>query len=367
MSEVKIFVPVDAAARSMGADETARAIIAEAQRRQLSVEDRAQRLAGPFVARAAGRSGAGGRRYAYGPVSPGEVAGLFDAGFAVAGRRAARRARIALGARTDRGDSLLEAAAAADLRAGRDHRSALLERLSGAWRLSRARRGARDAARANHRERERVGATGPRAGQRSPPGSNGRPCWVLEARRKYVVCNADEGDSGTFSDRMLMEGDPYVLIEGMTIAGLATGATRGYIYLRWEYPDAKRALDAAIAAAYAARYLGEDIQGSGKRFDLEVRLGAGAYICGEETSLLESLEGKRGQMRFKPPLPAHRGTFRHAHGDQQCHHVRLGADHPGSRRRRFISTSAWAARAARCRCSWRATSSAAAWSRSPSA
>ena len=113
-----------------------------------------------------------------------------------------------------------------------------------------------------------------------------------------------------------MEGDPFVLIEGMTIAGLATGATSGYIYLRWEYPDAKRALDAAIAAAYAARYLGEDIQGSGKRFDLEVRVGAGAYICGEETSLLESLEGKRGQVRFKPPLAGHRGTFRSTHGDQ---------------------------------------------------
>src|SRR5277367_4308626 len=108
---------------------------------------------------------------------------------------------------------------------------------------------------------------------------------------------------------MLMEGDPFVLIEGMTIAGLATGATQGYIYLRWEYPHAKVALDAAIAAAAAANYLGADIQGSGKSFNLEVRMGAGAYICGEETSLLESLEGKRGQVRFKPPLPAIQGLF----------------------------------------------------------
>ncbi len=106
-----------------------------------------------------------------------------------------------------------------------------------------------------------------------------------------------------------MEGDPFVLIEGMTIAGLATGATRGYIYLRWEYPDAKIALDAAIAAAYAGHYLGENLRGGGKTFDLEVRLGGGAYICGEETSLLESLEGKRGQVRFKPPLPALQGLF----------------------------------------------------------
>ena len=106
-----------------------------------------------------------------------------------------------------------------------------------------------------------------------------------------------------------MEGDPFVLIEGMTIAGIATGATQGYIYLRWEYPDAHVALKSAIATAYSHRYLGENIQGSGKRFDLEVRLGAGAYICGEETSLLESLEGKRGQIRFKPPLPAIQGLF----------------------------------------------------------
>jgi formate dehydrogenase iron-sulfur subunit len=127
--------------------------------------------------------------------------------------------------------------------------------------------------------------------------------------QKYIVCNADEGDSGTYSDRMLMEGDPLCLIEGMTIAGVAVGATRGFIYLRVEYPHAHRALTEAIAAAYAAGWLGPDVHGSGKRFDLEVRLGAGAYICGEETSLLESLEGRRGQIRFKPPLPALKGLF----------------------------------------------------------
>jgi formate dehydrogenase iron-sulfur subunit len=108
---------------------------------------------------------------------------------------------------------------------------------------------------------------------------------------------------------MVLEGDPFVLIEGMTIAGLATGATRGFVYLRWEYPDAKVALDAAIEAATGAGYLGENLCGSGRSFFLEVRLGGGAYICGEETSLLESLEGKRGQVRFKPPLPAIAGLF----------------------------------------------------------
>ena len=125
----------------------------------------------------------------------------------------------------------------------------------------------------------------------------------------FRSCNADEGDSGTFSDRMLMEGDPYCLIEGMTIAGLAVGATQGYIYLRSEYPHAFRTLAAAIEAARAAGYLGTDVCGSGKTFELEVRMGAGAYICGEETSLLESLEGKRGIVRFKPPLPALKGLF----------------------------------------------------------
>ncbi|MEQ5837533.1 NADH-ubiquinone oxidoreductase-F iron-sulfur binding region domain-containing protein [Marinobacter sp. NFXS9] len=127
--------------------------------------------------------------------------------------------------------------------------------------------------------------------------------------QKYIVCNADEGDSGTFADRLVMECDPYMLIEGMTIAGLAVGANQGYIYLRSEYPVAHRIFNEALDRAYKAGYLGQNIRGSGKSFDLEVRLGAGAYICGEETSLLDSLEGKRGMVRAKPPLPAIKGLF----------------------------------------------------------
>ena len=127
--------------------------------------------------------------------------------------------------------------------------------------------------------------------------------------QKYIVCNADEGDSGTFADRLVMEADPYQLIEGMIVAGLAVGATQGYIYLRSEYPVAHKLLNIAIDRAMAANFLGDNIQGSGKTFYLEVRLGAGAYICGEETSLLESLEGKRGMVRAKPPLPAIEGLF----------------------------------------------------------
>ncbi len=127
--------------------------------------------------------------------------------------------------------------------------------------------------------------------------------------QKYIVCNADEGDSGTFADRMLLEGDPFILIEGMTIAGIAVGATQGYVYVRSEYPHAFRTFGRALKIARERGYLGADVAGSGKRFDIEVRMGAGAYICGEETSLLESLEGKRGVIRFKPPLPALKGLF----------------------------------------------------------
>ncbi|MBV8474550.1 MAG: formate dehydrogenase, partial [Hyphomicrobiales bacterium] len=124
-----------------------------------------------------------------------------------------------------------------------------------------------------------------------------------------VVCNADEGDSGTFADRMLMEGDPLTLIEGMTIAAIAVGATKGFIYIRSEYPHAYAKFNDALQAARKAGLLGRSVLGSSYAFDIETRLGAGAYICGEETSLLESLEGKRGEVRAKPPLPAISGLF----------------------------------------------------------
>ena len=143
-----------------------------------------------------------------------------------------------------------------------------------------------------------------RGGAAFPTGIKWQTVLDAESEEKYICCNADEGDSGTFADRLLMEADPYQLVEGMTIAGLAVGAAQGYIYLRSEYPRALRTLEQAISLAYEAGYLGSDLRGSGRRFELEVRLGAGAYICGEETSMLESLEGKRGLVRFKPPLPA---------------------------------------------------------------
>ncbi|MGF6309583.1 formate dehydrogenase iron-sulfur subunit [Bradyrhizobium sp. i1.8.4] len=148
-----------------------------------------------------------------------------------------------------------------------------------------------------------------RGGAGFPTGIKWKTVAQASADRKYIVCNADEGDSGTFADRMIMEGDPFVVIEGMTIAGITVGATKGYIYIRSEYPHAVEAMNAAIAAARRAGLLGKRIGGSAHEFDLEVRVGAGAYVCGEETSLLESLEGHRGIVRAKPPLPAHKGLF----------------------------------------------------------
>jgi formate dehydrogenase iron-sulfur subunit len=148
-----------------------------------------------------------------------------------------------------------------------------------------------------------------RGGAAFPTGIKWQTVHDQAAGQKYIACNADEGDSGTFSDRMIMEGDPFALIEGMTIAGLAVGATSGYIYLRIEYPHAARALARALHVARERGYLGRDLRDSGRDFDISVRLGAGAYICGEETSMLESLEGRRGEVRVRPPLPAIKGLF----------------------------------------------------------
>lgn len=148
-----------------------------------------------------------------------------------------------------------------------------------------------------------------RGGAAFPTGIKFRTVLDTPSDRKYVVCNADEGDSGTFADRMVMEGDPFLLVEGMTIAGWAVGASDGYVYIRSEYPDAIVAMQAAIAAAEARGWLGDDVLGSGFAFRLHVRVGAGAYICGEETALIESIEGRRGIVRAKPPLPAIEGLW----------------------------------------------------------
>jgi len=301
MGAVRIFVPRDAAALSVGADETAEAIAAEAARRGIAIElvrngSRGMLWLEPLVEVV---SEAG--RIAYGPVAADAVPGLFDAGFTSGGAHA-----LAQGVTEDirflqRQQRLTFA------RVGITDPRSLEDYL--------AHEGYRGLTAALGRDPAEIVASVTASGLRGrggaafPAGIKWQTVLGAAAPQKYVVCNADEGDSGTFSDRMVMEGDPFVLIEGMTIAGIATGATRGYVYLRWEYPAARIALEAAIAAARAAGYLGDDILGSGRTFDLEVRMGAGAYICGEETALLESLEGKRGQVRFKPPLPALHGLF----------------------------------------------------------
>jgi formate dehydrogenase iron-sulfur subunit len=148
-----------------------------------------------------------------------------------------------------------------------------------------------------------------RGGAGFPAGIKWKGAADAKADQKYIVCNADEGDSGTYADRMLMEGDPFLLIEGMTIAAVASGATYGYIYIRSEYPHAIAAFRKAVDVAHAEGLLGASVLGSQYAFDIEVRVGAGSYVCGEETALLESLEGRRGQVRAKPPLPVHLGLF----------------------------------------------------------
>jgi len=148
-----------------------------------------------------------------------------------------------------------------------------------------------------------------RGGAGFPTGIKWQTVADAAGDQKYIACNADEGDSGTYSDRMLMEGDPLTLIEGMLIAGFAVGADRGYVYLRSEYPLTRIVFDQALEVARKHGWLGSDIGGSGFDFDIEVHLGAGSYVCGEETAMLESLEGKAGVVRVKPPLPAIEGLF----------------------------------------------------------
>ncbi len=148
-----------------------------------------------------------------------------------------------------------------------------------------------------------------RGGAAFPTGIKWRTVASAKAPQKYIICNADEGDSGSFADRMIMESDPFLLIEGMLIAGLATGAAKGIIYLRSEYPLAAQILTSALNTARTAGWLGASVNATGFSFDIELFIAAGSYVCGEETALLESLEGKRGQVRSKPPLPALEGLY----------------------------------------------------------
>jgi len=300
MSGLRIYVPGDAAAVAVGADEVALAIEAAAGRRKMAVEivrngSRGLHWLEPMVEVATAEG-----RIAYGPVEAADA------------------------------EAVLEAAAHGGdhpLRLGRPEEIPFLKKQT---RLTFARCGIVDPrsledyrAHGGYRGLEKAltldrtaivdevtqsGLRG-RGGAGFPTGIKWKTVADAAADQKYIVCNADEGDSGTFADRMIMEGDPFVLIEGMTIAGIAVGATQGYIYVRSEYPHAIAVLRDAIAAAYRGGMLGKRVAGSPHAFELEVRVGAGAYVCGEETALLDSIEGKRGMVRAKPPLPAHKGLF----------------------------------------------------------
>jgi len=298
---IRIFVPIDAAALSVGAEAVAEAVAREAANRALPVEiirngSRGMLWLEPLVEVETTEG-----RVAYGPVTEKDVPGLIEAGLA---EGKAHPLRLGL---TEELDWMKRQQRLSFARVG------VIDPLSIAdYRAHGGFRGLQKALSLTGAEIvQTVKASGlrGRGGAGFPTGIKWQTVHDAKAEQKYIVCNADEGDSGTFADRMLFEGDPYLTIEGMAIAAVAVGATRGYIYLRSEYPHAHRTLQRAILKAEAAGLIGASILGSGHAFHLEVRLGAGAYICGEETSLLESLEGKRAIVRAKPPLPALEGLF----------------------------------------------------------
>lgn len=290
-----VYVPRDAAALAMDADAVAAAIEHEARSRNATVEivrngSRGLLWLEPLVEvqTAAGR-------IAYGPVGRAEVPALFAAGFLQGGTHPLRLGPVEQCPQFQRQQRLTFA------RCGLDHPLAPVpwNGLKKALELP---------AEAIVQQVLDAGLRG-RGGAAFPAGIKWRTVAQTPSAQKYVVCNADEGDSGTFADRMLLEGDPYLLIEGMAIAALAVGASKGFVYIRSEYPHAIATFEAAIAAARRAGVLGKAMLGTGPAFDLEVRVGGGSYVCGEETAMLESLEGKRGIVRAKPPLPAISGLF----------------------------------------------------------
>jgi formate dehydrogenase iron-sulfur subunit len=296
-----VWVPRDTSAFSVGAEQVARAIEREAARRNAAVQIRRNGSRGLFWLEPLVEVEAAGGRIGYGPVAPQDVAGLFDAGFLAGGAHARSLGRVDDIPYLKRQERLCFA------------RMGMIDPLSLADYEAHGGlaglRNALDLTGAQIVQQVTDSGLRGRGGAAFPTGIKWKTVLEAAATPKYIVCNADEGDSGTFSDRMQMEGDPFALIEGMTIAALAVGAQQGYVYVRSEYPLAEATLTRAIVLANGAGWLGDDVLGSGKRFHLEVRRGAGAYICGEETALLESLEGKRGMVRYKPPLPALEGLF----------------------------------------------------------
>ncbi|MBU4529476.1 MAG: NADH-quinone oxidoreductase subunit NuoF [Hoeflea sp.] len=296
---VKIYIPGDSGALAVGADKVAMRMAEAISARDLDVEIVRNGSRGLYWLEPMVEIETAAGRVAYGPVKPSDVEGLLAAGLLEGGDHPLclgttadipylkRQTRLTF-ARCGITDPL-------SLEDYRNHGG--LAGLTNAVAMR---------PEAIVQQVTESGLRG-RGGAGFPTGIKWKTVLEAEGAQKYIVCNADEGDSGTFADRMIMEGDPFVLIEGMAIAGIATGATKGYLYTRSEYPHAIRMITRAIEIARQNNILGPSVLGSGHAFDMEVREGAGAYVCGEETALLESLEGRRGVVRAKPPLPAHKG------------------------------------------------------------
>ncbi|WP_335946636.1 formate dehydrogenase beta subunit [Salipiger bermudensis] len=292
---MKIWVPMDSAAKALGAEAVVAAIRAEADKRGVEVEIARNGSRGMIWLEPLVEVETPEGRMAFGLMTPADVSALFEDGH-----------EKALGL-TDELDWMKRQTRLTFARCGLTDPLSL-EQYEAHGGLAGLRRAIGMTAEAIIDEVKLSGLRG-RGGAGFPTGIKWDTVRMAHADRKYIVCNADEGDSGTFADRMIMEGDPFCLIEGMAIAGLGCHAEKGFVYLRSEYPDAIAVLSRAIEIARAAGVLGADVLGSGHAFDMEVRVGAGAYVCGEETSLLNSLEGKRGVVRAKPPLPALEGAF----------------------------------------------------------
>ena len=301
MSCTTVYVPCDSAALAVGADEVAKAIAAEAARLGETIKIARNGSRGLFWLEPMVEVETPAGRVAYGPVEADDVHGLLAAGML---RGADHPLRHGL---TEDIPYLAQQERLTFKRMGVTDPLSLADYEAHEGWAGLRRAISMDGA-AIVQEVLDSGLRG-RGGAAFPAGIKWRTVMHAEAMQKYVVCNADEGDSGTFSDRMTMEGDPYMLIEGMAIAGLAVGATKGYIYIRSEYPHAVATMNEAIRRATDAGFLGDNIFGSRRAFHLEVRKAAGAYVCGEETAMLESIEGKRGIVRAKPPLPALSGLF----------------------------------------------------------
>lgn len=299
---IRIFVPRDSTAIALGADEVAEAIAAEAARLQIDIQIVRNGTRGMLWLEPLIEVENAWARIGYGEIDVDDIPALFDSGFHLGSSTHPKSIGV-----VDEFPYLKKQTRLTFARTGITDPLSLTEyeALGGYAGLRKALTmdgGAIVDAIVESGLRGRGGAA-------FPTGIKWKTVRNASAEQKYVVCNADEGDSGTFADRILMEGDPFVLIEGMTIAAIAVGASKGYIYVRSEYPHAIDTLNQAIDIAYERGHLGNNLLGSGKSFDLVVRKGAGSYICGEETALLESLEGKRGVVRAKPPLPALEGLF----------------------------------------------------------